>query len=327
MHHVALDRARPHDGDLYDQVVEGARLGAWQHRHLRSALDLEDSKRVGLADHCIGARVLGRDRSEIEADGLVLLQEIEAPLHAAEHAKREAIDLHEPQNVDVVLVPFDHLAIGHRRGFDRHQLVEPVVGQHEAARVLGQVPRRSDQLPGKLQRQAEPPVAQVEVELGGMLRLDVLAPAPDRGRQLPDHVLGQAERLADIAQRATRAIADHRRAKRGMVAAIGLKHPLHDDLAALVLEVDVDVGRLAPLGRDEALEKQVVALRIDRGDAEDVADRRVRRRAAPLAEDVARPCEAHDGVHGEEIGRVVQRLDQRQLVAEDRGNLVRQPSG
>jgi hypothetical protein len=39
-----------------------------------------------------------------------------------------------------------------------------------------------------------------------------------------------------------------------------------------VLEIDVDVGRLAALLRDEALEQQVVAFRIDRGDAEDVAD-------------------------------------------------------
>ena len=46
-----------------------------------------------------------------------------------------------------------------------------------------------------------------------------------------------------------------------MVAAVGLEHPLHDDLAALVLEVDVDVGRLAPFLRHEALEQEVVARR------------------------------------------------------------------
>ena len=139
---------------------------------------------------------------------------------------------------------------------------------------------------GQLQRQAQPAVAEVEVELGGVLRADVLAPAPDRGGKLLGHVLGQAERLADVAQRPLGAIADHRRAERGVIAAVGLEHPLHDDLAALVLEVDVDVGRLAALLGDEALEQQVVALGIDRGDAEHVADGRVRRRAAPLAQDV-----------------------------------------
>ena len=52
-------------------------------------------------------------------------------------------------------------------------------------------------------------------------------------------------------------------------------------LAPLVLEIDVDVGRLAPLGRDEALEQEVDAIGIDLGDAEAIADDRVGRRAAP----------------------------------------------
>ena len=43
---------------------------------------------------------------------------------------------------------------------------------------------------------------------------------------------------------------------------------LDDLFAPLVLEVDVDVGRLAPLAADEALEQQVHARRIDLGDAE-----------------------------------------------------------
>ena len=71
-----------------------------------------------------------------------------------------------------------------------------------------------------------------------------------------------------------------------MVAAVGAVDPLDHLLAPLVLEIDVDVGRLVALGRDEALEQQVDARRVDRGDAQDVADGRVGGRAAPLAEDV-----------------------------------------
>ena len=41
MHHVALDRPRPHDRDLDDEIVEALRLQSRQHRHLRAALDLE----------------------------------------------------------------------------------------------------------------------------------------------------------------------------------------------------------------------------------------------------------------------------------------------
>ena len=36
MDHVALDRARPNDRDLDDQIIEFGRLDAGQHRHLRA---------------------------------------------------------------------------------------------------------------------------------------------------------------------------------------------------------------------------------------------------------------------------------------------------
>ena len=46
MHHVALDRPRPHDRDLDDEIVERLRLQSRQHRHLRAALDLEHADRL-----------------------------------------------------------------------------------------------------------------------------------------------------------------------------------------------------------------------------------------------------------------------------------------
>ena len=146
MDHVALDRTRPDDRHLDDEIVEGPGLHARQHRHLRAGFDLEGAERVGLADHRIGARILGRDRGEIEIDALVLGQQIEAPFHAGQHAERQHVDLHELQDVDVVLVPFDDLAVLHRGGLDRHEIVEPVARQHEAARMLGEMARRADQL-------------------------------------------------------------------------------------------------------------------------------------------------------------------------------------
>ena len=70
-------------------------------------------------------------------------EQVEAALHAGQHAERQAIDLHELQRVDVVLVPFDDLAVLHRRRLDRHQFVEPVAGQHEAAGMLREMARRA----------------------------------------------------------------------------------------------------------------------------------------------------------------------------------------
>src|SRR3546814_12442521 len=89
---------------------------------------------------------------------------------------------------------------------------------------------------------------------------------------------------SDVCSSDLRAVADDGGGQRRALAAILLIDVLHDLLAALVLEVDVDVGRLLALGGDEALEQQVHARGIDLGDAEAEADGRVGGRAAALAE-------------------------------------------
>ena len=81
-----------------------------------------------------------------------------------------------------------------------------------------------------------------------------------------------------------------------------------------MLEIDVDVGRLVALLGDEAGEQQLDLGRIDGGDAEAVADGAVRRRAAALAEDVLAAREGDDVVDGQEIARVVEPGDERELL-------------
>ena len=100
---------------------------------------------------------------------------------------------------------------------------------------------------------------------------------------------------------------------RGAVAAVAAVDILHHLLAPRMFEIDVDVGRLQPLLGDEALEQQIDLGRIDRGDAEHVADGRVRRRAAALAQDVLAARVVDDVVHGEKIMRVVELGDQREF--------------
>ena len=92
-----------------------------------------------------------------------------------------------------------------------------------------------------------------------------------------------------------------------------------------MLEIDIDVGRLLALLRQEALEQEVDLGGIDGGDAETVADRRIGGRPAPLAQDrlLPRPRETDDVMDGEEIARIVELLDQRQLLLEHRPDLGR----
>ena len=83
-----------------------------------------------------------------------LIEQIEGAAHAAQHAEAQHIDLHEFQRVDIVLVPFDHLPVFHRGGFDRDQLIKPIERQDEAARMLREMARRADQLLAQAQASA-----------------------------------------------------------------------------------------------------------------------------------------------------------------------------
>ena len=89
-------------------------------------------------------------------------------------------------------------------------------------------------------------------------------------------------------------------------------------LAPLVLEIDVDVGRLAAVLRNEAGEQQLDFGGIDLGDAEAKAHDAVGRRAASLAEDrlwqIAR--KGDHVMHGQEVARVIELGDQCQFLGE-----------
>src|SRR5208282_3117267 len=100
------------------------------------------------------------------------------------------------------------------------------------------------------------------------------------------------------------------------VASIALVDVLDHLLAPLVLEIDVDIGRLAAVFGNETGEQEIALVRIHRRDAEAIANGAVRRRAAALAEDFfflpAR--EGHDIMDGEEIARIIELGDKRELI-------------
>src|SRR3989442_991386 len=73
----------------------------------------------------------------------------------------------------------------------------------------------------------------------------------------------------------------------GIEAPVLFVHVLDDALAAIAAgEIEIDVGPFAPLLRQEPLEQQIHAHRIDRRDAQAVADGAVGRRPAALHKDV-----------------------------------------
>src|SRR3546814_8430052 len=101
----------------------------------------------------------------------MLGEQIKAALHRGEHAEREAVDLHEFKRVDIVLVPLDHLAIRHGGGLDGDELVAPVMGQDEAAGMLREMAGRADEMTREIEREPQPAITQVEIELGRLLHV------------------------------------------------------------------------------------------------------------------------------------------------------------
>ena len=273
MHHVALDRARPHDRHLDHQVVEGARLQARQHVHLRPALDLEDAYRVGPADHVPDLPVLRRHGGEREFQALVRGQQLEGLADAGQHAEAQHIDLHQAECLQVVLVPLDEGAFLHRRIADGHGLVERAAGQHEAADMLREMAGKALDLGDKLERLRQMAVVGIKADLAEPLLRHAggVEEAPELRRDRANRILGKTHGATHFADRALATVMHDRGAETGAIPPVAVIDVLDHFLAALMLEVDVDVGRLFPGLRDEALEDHGADLRRNRGDAEAVA--------------------------------------------------------
>jgi len=79
-------------------------------------------------------------------------------------------------------------------------------------------------------------------------------PAPQTGEP-SERVVGKPEHLADVADSAASAVADHSGGKPGALPRVGPVDILDDLFAPLMLKINVDVGRLAPLGRHETLKQ------------------------------------------------------------------------
>ena len=315
MHHAALNRPRPHDRHFDDEIVETLRFQARQHGHLSARLDLKHADGIGPAEHRVNGRIFARDVLHAEGPAQAARDSVERAANRGEHPERQHVDLHQPERVDVVLVPLDDAAPRHRGILDRHQPVETPPADDEAADVLREMAREATQFFGKEQPLLDAWAARVEASLGETRRqLLALVPPGQRRSQRVDTVDVDAECATGIAQRRACAVADDRRRQRGTLAAVFAVDVLDDFLAPLVLEVDVDIGGLITFARDESPEQQLRLRRINLGNAECVTHRRIGRRTPPLAQDALPARELDDVMDGEEVGLVAQFGDQFELL-------------
>ena len=90
-----------------------------------------------------------------------------------------------------------------------------------------------------------------------------------------------------------------------------------------MFKIHVNVGRFAPGLADETFKQRLRAVRVNRGDAKAVTDRRIRRRPPSLTQNTAPPGKADNIKNRQEIGSKFQLCDQGQFTVEIGLNLCR----
>ena len=154
----------------------------------------------------------------------------------------------------------------------------------------------------------------VEAAIGDLRRgCDQPQPRGEAG-DLVECLHVEAEDLADFARGEAAAVGDDVGGHGGAALAVALVDVLDDAFALFAAgEVDIDVGPLAALFGEEALEQQVHADGVDGGDAERVADGAVGGGAASLAEDALLAAETDDVPDDQEVAAEVELFDEREF--------------
>ena len=324
--HVRLHRPGTEQRDVDDQVLPPGGLELLEQLALARRLDLEAAERVRGADQLERRDVVGRDPVQVDLLTGGPRDLVQRVAHRREHPDAQDVEFQVAQQLDVVLVGLDH-PVTVRAPLERHPVDQLVVRQDDAARVQRDVTREAVQPLGHAEQQLELGHGQVDaVELREAVdRLAEMAcrDVRERLRHDPELGVGQAERLAHLADRRTRPVRiDHGDAG-GAVVTVAREHHVVDVLAPCRLHVDVDVRWLVAHRVHEPLERQVVADRVHVGDGGEVTDERARRRAPAGAADAHRLDVRDDVGHGQEERRRAHLVDHRELVLESSPHRLR----
>ena len=155
MHHAALDRAGPHDGDLDDEIGEALRLEPRQHRSLGAALDLEAAEGVAVDQQPVDGRIVQRQRVQIGLDPVALRDQRAHLGHHAQGGEAQQVGLDQAGILDRVFVPLRHHDARLGGVLQRHDLDQRLGGDQHAAGVDGEVARDADELGGQVGQQCQ----------------------------------------------------------------------------------------------------------------------------------------------------------------------------
>ena len=122
--------------------------------------------------------------------------------------------------------------------------------------MLRQMARKADKLTGQRQSGGNTRRVRVKPRLNDMFTRRRLATAtPIQSKQRTGNIARQPHDFRHFAHRRARAISDDSGGDTGAFATIFLVNILDDFLAPLVLEININIGRLIALGRDETLKQ------------------------------------------------------------------------
>ena len=170
------------------------------------------------------------------------------PAHRAQHAEAEHIHFQQPQRIEIVLVPLDHRAIGHRGVLDGHEFIQTPARDDEAAHMLREMAGKAQYLRGERDEARNHGILGIETGGTDAVRVDALAIPPlHAARELVDLRKIEPQRLADVPQGAARTIANDGGRQGRALAAVLAVDILNHLFAPLVLEIHVDVRRLVAL--------------------------------------------------------------------------------
>jgi len=326
MHHPSRDRSGPDDAHFDHDVVVVSGFQAGEHRHLRPALDLKNADGIRAADHLERGLVAIGNIGHGDPFSVVFLDRIERPVQHGEHSEPQQIDFEKPERFDVLFVPLDHRAVGHGRVLDGDDLADRFVSQEKPAGVDRKVTREILYLFGETRQVLVHRVLRIEPGAVEGFARDVVVVREELG----DAIQGRVRDLEDFSHFANgraRAVAHDVRHHRRVRTVVFLVDVLDDFLAAVVLDIEIDVRRFGALPRDESLEQKIHLHGIDGGDSEAVADGGVRRRASSLTENSLTMAELDDFPHRQKIPVVLEFVDERKLLFELGDDVLRYAAG
>ena len=135
-------------------------------------------------------------------------QQVERLCETGQHAQRQHVDLQNAERFYVVFVPFDERAILHGGIADWHGLRQGPRVMTKAADVLRKMPGKADQLAGSV-RDTAMGIIGIKPGFCDMLLLPCPPVAsPRRCAETLDGIFGQAQSLADFANRPSRTVMD-----------------------------------------------------------------------------------------------------------------------